>query len=325
MALREASTMGLNILCIGGANLDRKLKAHDALQAASSNPCTSTESPGGVARNVADNLARLGLQVQFASAMGCDAAADVLLQGLQALGVDTHLCARSAHGNTGSYTAVLDTQGQLILGMADMALIDTLTPARLQEAGFVAAASQADLWMADMNLPAATLTWLAALADEHRKPLVVLAVSDPKMNRLPTSLRGVDTLVLNQGELRALCAQRAWPLLVDPLTANAVMDVFAPMHNEGLRALVVTCGEAGVLCLEAGDAQAAQIQANRPADIQVVDVSGAGDSFCAGLCASVLRYPDDPLTAHARRAMRLPLLTVQSAHTVSSAITPELI
>ena len=59
--------------------------------------------------------------------------------------------------------------------------------------------------------------------------------------------------------------------------------------------------------------------------IKVVDVSGAGDAFCAGLCASFLRYPENALVQHAQRAMRLAVLTVQTEQTVSPAITPNLI
>jgi pseudouridine kinase len=325
MASPESRAAPITVLCVGGTNLDRMLKAHGPLHAASSNPCSASESPGGVARNVAENLARLGVRTQLVSLLGRDAAADVLLQGLHRVGIDTQLCMSVAGGTTGSYTAVLDAQGQLVMGMADMALIETLTPEHLQATGFTAVAAQARLWMADMNLPATTLAWLAQQARELGKRLVMLAVSDPKINRLPASLRGVDSLVLNAGELAALCALRHWPVPADGITADAVRTIFTQLHLEGLRALVVTRGAAGVLCIEAGDAQASHLLPELPADLQVVDVNGAGDSFCAGLCASILRYPDEPLAKHAQRAMRLPLLTVQSAKTVSEAITPELI
>jgi pseudouridine kinase len=306
-----------DVLCTGGIKLDRKLKALQALHTGSYNPCVATESPGGVARNVAENLARLGLRVSLAGQLGQDAAAQTLLPALQALGVDTRACFIAPSGNTGSYTAVLDAQGQLVMGMADMALTEQLTPELLANAGL---AQEAKLWMVDMNLPAASLAWLAQRAHAQRQQLVMLAVSDPKMSRLPDDLRGVDTLVLNQGELQALGLHLGWPF--DP--GNDVPSAFAKLHAAGLQRFVVTQGEAGVVCMEAHH-PAVHVKPQLTQAIHVHDVSGAGDAFCAGLCASFLRYPDDALAQHAQRAMRLAVLTVQTKQTVSPAITPDLI
>ncbi len=304
-----ASTIA-DVLCIGGINLDRKLKAMQVLSAGSSNACVATESPGGVARNVAENLARLGLAVKLAGQVGRDAAAQAVLAPLQASGVDTRVCFVADSGSTGSYTAVLDAQGELVMGMADMALTEMLTPIILETS---MAASTAKLWMADMNLPASSLAWLAQQAQALGQPLVMLAVSEPKMSRLPSDLSGVDTLILNKGELAALGF------------ASDLREAFAKLYAAGLQRLVVTLGEEGVACMEAGLDGDQYIQPELPDNLQVVDVSGAGDAFCAGLCASYLRYPADALATHIKRAMKLSVLTVQSTFTVSPAITPDLI
>lgn len=311
------SSVQVDVLCIGGINLDRKLKALGALHAGSSNPCKATESAGGVARNVAENLARLGLRVGLCGHVGQDAAARSLLPALQALGVDTRHCVVSNQGSTGSYTALLDAQGQLVMGMADMALTEQLTPALL---ALAILPSPASMWLADMNLSAESLLWLGLQAAKRSSRLILLAVSEPKMNRLPHHLHGVDTLVLNQGELAALGRERAW----QAGTASDVDSAFALLHAAGLQRLVVTRGSAGVVCVDATH-QALHLEAPTVQATQVRDVSGAGDAFCAGLCASFLRYPADTLAQHAARAMHLAALTVQSEDTVSPAITPDLI
>jgi pseudouridine kinase len=315
----SAERFALDVLCIGGINLDRKLKAQHQLRPASSNMCIATESPGGVARNVVENLARLGMRVGLCGHVGSDAAGRELLQGLSELGVNTDACLVAAQGHTGSYTAVLDTQGQLRLGMADMALTEQLTPALLAQAGLP---SPAALRLADMNLPAESLVWLAQQASLQATPhrLMLIAVSEPKMNRLPQDLRGVDTLVLNQGELVALGTQRGWAAQI---SANA-HAAFALLQASGLQRLVVTQGNAGVVCVDAAQG-AVPLKAPVVQAARVRDVSGAGDAFCAGLCASFLRYPAQTLAQHAERAMGMAVLTVQSPHTVSPAITSDLI
>ncbi len=316
-----------DVICIGGINMDRKLKALQPLLDASSNPCIALESPGGVARNVAENLARLGLRTQLLGALGADSTAQTILNHLHSLGVDTSACHVDAQGNTGSYTAVLDAQGQMIIGMADMAITEQLTPEALLNTGLASSDQGARLWMADMNVPEASLKWLAQHAREQQRRLVMLAVSEPKMERLPHDLQGVDTLVLNRGEL---AAWRDWFDAVTSASERAITlaeagVLFAKLHHSGLQRLVVTLGEAGLVCMETGQAQPMHLRPELPRTMQVTDVSGAGDALCAGLCASYLRYPEDALPQHAKRAMKLAVLTVQSEQTVSPAITPDLI
>ncbi len=137
------------------------------------------------------------------------------------------------------------------------------------------------------------------------------------MNRLPEDLRGVDTVVLNRCELAAL----GWREEDFALT-------FAKLRAAGLQRLIVTLGEGGVRCSDAGQADVQHVIPDfpdQPEQLEVIDVSGAGDAFCAGLCASFLRYPCDALAQHAKRAIKPSLLTVQSAHTVSPIITRGLI
>ncbi len=312
-----------DVLCIGGINLDRKLKAQQVLCQGSSNPCAVVESPGGVARNVAENLARLGLHVSLTGQLGRDAAAQSVLQPLHALGVDTSACIFAALGATGSYTALLDMDGQLVIGMADMALTEQLTPALLQSAKLQ---FNAKLWMVDMNLPATSLTWLAQQARVERRSLVMLAVSEPKMDRLPHDLQGIDTLMLNRGEL---AAWHGWfedaPARSSEITSAQIGIIFKKLNAAGLQRLAVTFGDEGVVCMEAGQAQPIHIQPEPLTAAAIVDVSGAGDALCAGLCASYLRHDQDTLAQHLQRALRLAALTIQSEFTVSPAIKPDLI
>jgi hypothetical protein len=48
------------VLCVGAATVDRSFRSLDPIRPGTSNPVVSTKGFGGVARNVAENLARLG-------------------------------------------------------------------------------------------------------------------------------------------------------------------------------------------------------------------------------------------------------------------------
>ena len=62
----------VTVICIGGAAVDRKYRAAERLIPETSNPARGVTAFGGVARNVAENLANLGVPVAIVSAVGDD-------------------------------------------------------------------------------------------------------------------------------------------------------------------------------------------------------------------------------------------------------------
>jgi len=109
----------LRIACIGGANIDRTARCVGEVVWGSSNPVRVEAAPGGVALNVAANLAALECDVTFAGAIGKDAEGERLVASLTRAGVGTSHTARPDAG-TASYTALLDGSGELQVGLADM-------------------------------------------------------------------------------------------------------------------------------------------------------------------------------------------------------------
>lgn len=102
------------IVCIGGAHLDRRGILRAPLVLGTSNPGAIRTDLGGVARNVAQNLANLGCRVLLCSRVGNDEAGrQVLSQPL-----DTSLVTVSDSRPTASYTAIL---GALIANPVDAA------------------------------------------------------------------------------------------------------------------------------------------------------------------------------------------------------------
>lgn len=293
------------LLCIGGANIDRKLRTLGHLQMATSNPASQRETPGGVARNVAENLARLGLPAQLISAVGDDAAGHALLAGAAEAGLSTQGTLVAAGEITGSYTAVLDEAGAMVLALAAMPLAERLTPEFLRKSS--AQRLQARLIVLDLNLPADSLALLLQEARNTAAIVVAVAVSEPKMARLPQDLRGLHGLILNRGELHACAAP-----------GHSEQQALADLHQRGVRQLIVTDGAAGVLCSEI-DRDPQQLSAP---DARVIDVTGAGDAFSAGVCAALYQSPSQDLISAARLGLRLAALTLQTEATVHPDINP---
>lgn len=293
-----------DVVCIGGANIDRKLRTLATLQMGTSNPSVQFEAFGGVARNVAENLARLGLPTQLISAVGDDPAGNALLTQAASIGVSTQHTWVARGAVTGSYTAVLDDRGQMLLALAAMPLTDQLTPQFLEQSS--AQRARARLVVMDLNLPAISVVALLDEARERGHALVAVAVSEPKMDRLPRDLRGLQCLILNRGELQVLLPE-----------ARSDAQAFAALHGRGVRQIVLTQGAAGVVCSQAGE----DVRHLPAGAVEVVDVTGAGDALAAGICAGLCQSPHD-LAAACGIGLRLAALTLQTAATVYPELSP---
>ncbi|MGQ3052553.1 MAG: carbohydrate kinase family protein [Roseateles sp.] len=295
------STTAAPIVCIGGLNIDRKLKLLSNSLQGSSNPCESHETPGGVVRNVAENLARLGLPAALVAAVGDDAGGRMLLEQAATVGIDTRAVIRLRRHASDSYTAVLAPDGSLELGLASMPLVERLNPWALEASKALRAG--AALVVADGNLPTDAWPLLLGEARASGIPLVGVAVSEAKMERLPERLDGLHLLVLNLGELATIAAD-----------ANAAFDA---LHARGVGCVLVSKGADGLLLSEREHAPR-----HWPAPrVHVVDVTGAGDALSAGVCAALLRDCDD-FDAAARLGLDLAALTLQTTDSVHPELTP---
>jgi len=297
------------VVCVGAANLDRKLRSTDAIALRTSNPASQSESFGGVARNIAENLARLGTTVALLTAIGADSSGAALLDHAESLGIDVRGALR-LDGCSGTYTAVLDRDGEMVVALADMALYDRMEPAFVdaRQAQLAGAA----LVVADLNLPKDTIAALVQQARRHATPLVLVAVSEPKMARLPADLSGVRLLILNAGELAARVGRT---LADDDALTAAIREVQA----EGAQDLIVTRGARGVLVTAGDDV------VDLPAQpVDVVDVTGAGDAFAAAVCWSLAQDDGtDDLVLACRRGLHLSALTLGVPETVHPGLGPD--
>ena len=106
----------MRAVVVGGANVDVMARPDAAAVPGTSNPGRVTVTPGGVGRNIAENLARLGTPVHLVAAVGSDAARRPGCSGATAAaGVDVEHVRRGPAA-TGTYIALLDDDGELVAG-----------------------------------------------------------------------------------------------------------------------------------------------------------------------------------------------------------------
>jgi pseudouridine kinase len=308
---------GPSVVVVGGANMDVKARSARAAVPATSNPGTGSMAPGGVGRNVAENLARLGTRTHLVAAIGSDGLGDQVLAATSGAGVHVEHVRRSAR-STGTYTAVLDADGELVVAVADMAATDELAPAAVDAARDLVAG--ADLVVLDGNLAAETLRYALDLAASLGTRVVVEPVSVPKAERLVPLLtpeRPVFAVTPNRDELAALTG-------LPTGTGPEVERATAALHGCGAELVWVRLGGAGSLLSDRRPGRA-PVTTHLPAVAapEVADVTGAGDAMLAAFCHALLTRAEPADAAaygHAAAA-----LTVASPHTVRPDLTDRLV
>lgn len=256
------------IACIGGVVVDRKARVIDRLHPGTSNPVTVSSCPGGVVCNIARNLARLGCRAALFSAVGRDGWGDQVLRDLESPHLDLSGVTRSSSRPTANYTAVLDENAQLFIGLADMAIFEELDPAWAD--CIAPALSRSRFWMLDANLPAATIERLLR-AHKGNATAFVDPISVAKSARLRSVLDKIDVLFPNTKEAAVLSGRSV-------STRDDIVQAAAEIRRRGVGTVIVTLGEDGIY-LE--DANQGRFIPAIPAS-QVRDVTGAGDALVAG-------------------------------------------
>ncbi|WP_257350392.1 carbohydrate kinase family protein [Pseudalkalibacillus decolorationis] len=264
------------IICIGGANVDRKFYAKYEITNGTSNPVKSSRTVGGVARNIAENLGRLGEEVILISGSGYDSEWEEIYN-LSSPFMNLEHVAQFENSSTGSYTAVLDKNGDLSIAFADMDVYETITPELLIKNRNIL--RRAKCIVVDLNCPSETIDFLCSFTSKYNIPLVIIPVSSPKMNKLPKTLNVVSWLIVNKDETETFMNikindEKDWENSVKRWLELGVKNVIVTNGSKG----VMTGNETGEIHFFPA--------IETP---MVVDVTGAGDSFCSGVIYSWLQ------------------------------------
>ncbi len=257
------------VTVVGGANIDIHGRSAEPLRANDSNPGTVHVSAGGVARNVAENLARLGVDCRLITAVGDDHHGRTLLQMCREAGIDVQNVHECSALPTSTYLSVIDSSGDMNVAINDMSIIDRLTPEHLLPHEAVLRSSS--LIVMDANLPAETLAWLAEKFAE--RPLFVDTVSAAKASRIRSCLSSIHTLKTSAIEAEALTG-------LDASTEPRLQKIAAELHAAGIERVFVTRGSRGVFYSTPEDQG---VMKPEEQDRDVRNAGGAGDAFLAGL------------------------------------------
>jgi len=294
------------VVVIGAASIDTKGRARGQLIPATSNPGEIRVSAGGVGRNIAENLSRLGVPTLLLSAVGDDEAGRYILEVTAAGGVDVSQVIVS-DSRSAAYLAVLDEKGAMRLSIDDMAIIEEVTPRYIYDRRrFVRGAK---IVVMDANLSPAAIASALRLATKAGVPVCVDPVSVALAPRLKDHLSYLSIVTPN--------AQEAEVLSESPVRGRfEATGAAQKLVSLGVRVAIITLAEEG-LCYATS-----QEKGHIPAiECEVADATGAGDALTAGVVYGLVN--EFPISEAVRLGVSAATLTLACVDTVCPDLSLE--
>ncbi len=263
--------MSARIVVVGSLNMDLVIRSPHFPQPGETIFGSHFQTiPGGKGANQAVAASRLGGQVSMVGRVGDDAFADVLLQNLASVGVETSFIVRDEQAASGVALIVVDDSGENSIVVASGANMK-LAEKDVEAAEKVIAA--ADVLILQLEVPLPVVIRAAQIAQEHQVTVVLNPA--PARELTPELLELVDVLVPNESETAILTGL--------PIDSQDELEKAAKnLLNSGIKSVVITLGRRGAF-LTSTDYKSKIYEGF---SVQPVDTTAAGDAFVAGLAVN---------------------------------------
>ena len=250
---------------------------------------------GGVARNVAENMANLGAEVEFVTMLDDDSLGREARLRLRGAGVKLTHAVSTPDKGMGMWLAVFNEKGDLagsVSHMPDASPIERL----FDEKGEEIIRSCRGV-AREIDLSEKVSERVFELAERFDKPVYAIVANMSVILRRPDFMARTACVILNEIEAGRLFGREIRALSPEE-TLEAVSEAASAM---GIRSIVVTMGARGAVYLDAENG----LRGVCPAvPCRVVDTTGAGDAFFSAVVESLARGMrlDDAVTCGARLA-----------------------
>jgi len=266
-------------------------------------------SVGGVARNIADNLTRLGIETVLLSAIGNDGSGRRILANAAQVGINTQFCVISDEHRTSAILALLDEQGNLVMSVGDTEIMACLTPTLIEQKRDLI--QNADIIILDSSLSEETIGALFKIATRYNIKICADPTSTTLAAKLKPHLSNIYMITPNIAEAEVLCGCSIND--EDEATAAARHLVSA-----GVKIAIITLAEEGVVYTTA------DASGHIPAvATDIVDTTGASDALTATVVFGLLN--DIPVDESLRLGASAAAITLACTDTVCVDLSLELL
>lgn len=257
------------IVVIGGANIDIQGIPKSKLTYKDSNIGEVRISLGGVGRNIAENCARLNITTRFVSVIGDDLYGQQMLKHAQTIHLHMQDCLIMPQTPTSTYLSILDESRDLAVSINHMDTIDFLTVEDIKARRSLI--EHAQLCVLDTNLSEAVLEYL--LTGFPNTIFFVDPVSGSKAQKIKPYIHAIHTLKPNLLEAKVLSSNSE-----DSISLEEMAKSLKSQRT------FISLGSQGVFIIDGNK----HIRFQSP-PIDVVNATGAGDAFMAGLVYAYLK------------------------------------
>lgn len=253
------------IYIVGGAAIDITGKPDSICRERDSNLGRVQIRVGGVGHNIAKRLSALDYHVELVTAIGSGFHASMVRESCKKANVSLqHTYIGTEH--TGTYIGVFDEDGDMLVGISDMSVLDHLTPDYL--APLLPEINASRMCVIDGNLSPDSLTYLCG---HVTAPLFYDPVSCAKAGRIGA----------NVGKCYAIKPNRFEAGFISGKSCDTIRGIYRASDwflEQGVQRVFISLGEEGMFWADAENCGV------MPGELPgAVDVSGAGDAMGAAI------------------------------------------
>ncbi len=294
------------VTVIGGTNIDIQGFPHGILRLQDSNPGEVTMSLGGVGRNIAENLVKLNIETKLITAMGNDIYGRKIVEECKQIGIDMDSSLILKNRPTSIYLSILDENRDMKAAISHMDIIRELSIDIIKDkAGTI---KNSKIIVLDTNLDGKTIEYI--LGAFKGVDFFLDTVSTKKAEKVRKVIGSFHTIKPNKIESEVLSG----------IPINSEKDIKNNIKfflDKGVKKVFITVGKEGVYYGDNSKIGHMKL----PEDIKVVNTTGAGDAFVAGLVYSYLN--EFNIERSARFAMGASILALSHVNTINPNMTVE--
>ncbi len=291
------------ITVIGAANIDLFGYPREELIFKDSNTGTLEIIFGGVGRNIAENLSRLGFKVEFLSILGEDDFAKRIIESCKSLDISIEHCKIVNNLTTSVFMAIMDDHNDLAIGLDAMSIYDQVPDSFILDNLDII--KQNDYCVLETNMPKRILELVTnKLPHIH---FALDAVSGKKALKAKSILNKLSILKCNLLEAELLSD-------IKVNSKNDYKDIVLHFIDLGVTKVFITLGKNGIVYGNSKGFYKMEINYLNP-----INTTGAGDSFMAGLLYGEIQKFD--IHKMVKFANACAQMTVQHNNTVHPEIS----
>lgn len=292
-----------SVTLIGAANIDIQGFTFEKLITGDSNPGRVRVCPGGVSRNIAENLSKLGVKVELITAIGGGPNGKYIVSSCEKSGIGINRSLVLPDKESSTYLAIMDEKGDMALALSDMSISDEITVEYIKKVKDVL--EKSSIIEIDPCLSTEVIQYI--IQEFKDIPIYLDPVSIGKSRKIKNSLGGIHTLKLNKMEAGYLSG-------IDIRKEQDIKQVSLFFLSQGVQNIYITLGRNGVY-YDNGRVSGFV----RPPSIEIINATGAGDAFMAGVMYGDLHgYTMEKTAVFASGAS---IMALNSIETVSADIS----